>query len=184
MKFTFRWIPAFLLLSILSACAASQQSLPTPTADTRVWFVHTNAGFELAFPAGWIADEPIDDGNGGSFAMLTSWEREPGSLVLETPPGESSFVITVISGTPAEDLEAYVAQRMATWESFGQTPAAHEEWLLEGDLPAVFFLFEIEDQDFTYLITSLGDQYLVISGSGDLDQMRSIASSLRKIPAN
>jgi hypothetical protein len=54
---------------------------------------------------------------------------------------------------------------------------------LELGLAATEFTVKTPAANFVYLITAIGDQYLVLSGEGNLELVKEIAQRVRPIPA-
>ncbi len=63
----------------------------------------------------------------------------------------------------------------------GFTILEEQELTLELGLPAVLFTVQTPDTQVVYLVTALKDQYLVISGEGNLDLVKQIVERLRPI---
>ena len=83
---------------------------------------------------------------------------------------------------PKNDLEAFIAQRKLAWESSGTALLSEERITLNGDWPAAEFIAQGVDGVLSYfLFTTIGEQYLTLSGNGDLALLAEIAHTLRLI---
>ena len=128
----------------------------------------------------------LDDGeqhSRGYYVQFYSWDWQPGDVVEMTPPGETILTLMVNDWDPKNDLEAYLAQRKLAWDYSGIALLSEECINLSGDWPAAQFTVQGADgtQSFS-LFTTVGEQYLTLSGSGDLDLLAEIAHTLRRIP--
>lgn len=196
---------SLLLLLILAACTPAS---PSPPTDLPTPLVHTthrptgtitpsetpapalvsfesaiyqdeSAGFELDYPSSWTADPPQIGGDRGYFAQITSWSRNPGELPEIIPPGETIMSINVLLWDPKDALDEFVEVRKEGWEASNYEILLEEEWNLMGDWKAFRFEVQTPEEDAFYLITTVGERYLLISGTGDLDLLAEIAGTLR-----
>lgn len=192
-------------LLVLSACsiAAPSAVLPTPQVFTTIEPTDTvsvsatsgipdvsfdittyrdeSAGFELDYPASWSADPPQVGGDRGYFSQITSWFRNPGELPEFVPEGETYLSITVLLWDPKNDLDAFVATRKEGWSASDFDIVAELELVLSGNWRAFQYRIQSPEAVTYYLITTVGERYLVISGSGDLDLLAEIGSTLRPL---
>lgn len=97
------------------------------------------------------------------------------------PEGATRVSATVYQWDPKNDLAAYVAQRKTAWEASGFTILEEEELILEQGLPARQFTLQTPEAVAVFLITTLGDQYLVLGGEGDLELVKEIVQRVRPI---
>lgn len=192
------------LASVLSACAASATPLPAdaptptpvPSTATEVSLPTATqpgpsfepdayrdevAGYEFDHPASWFVG-PVQQYSRGGVTAFTSWERPTDVLPGEAPPGETRLDATVQLWDPKGDLEAFVAQRMTAWDASGIGILSQEEWTLRDGRAARAFIVAGSDGAQGYLFfTTLGDDYLVLSGSGDLTLLAEIAHTVRPL---
>jgi hypothetical protein len=140
-----------------------------------------SAGFELDFPSAWTADSPQIGGARGYFAQITSWSREPGELPEFIPEGETILAITVLLWDPRYELDQFVDNRRQGWEASGNQILQENELNLPGDWRALEFLVETQEETAYYLLTTVDDRYLLMSGTGDLDLLMEIAGTLRPV---
>lgn len=151
---------------------------PTFEATT---YRNETSGFEFDYPAGWTVG-PDEQYSRGGITAFTSWERPTDVLPGEAPPGETRFDATVQVWDPKGDLEAFVAQRMLAWDASGIAVQSQEEWLLSDGRPARAFIVAGSDGAEAYFfLTTIGDDYLVLSGSGDLALLAEIAHTVRPL---
>lgn len=133
-------------------------------------------GFELQYPQDWMLDEGVL-GSRAFGASFTSWQH-PAGQIDQVPDGETILSITVYQWDPKNDLDAYVQTRMRdAWTASGIQILTEEEIALGGDHRAVVFTVrsEADLEEAFFLATLAGDEYLVLSGSGDLELLKEIA---------
>jgi hypothetical protein len=133
-------------------------------------------GFELRYPQEWMLDE-MDFGSRASGATLTSWQH-PAGQIDQVPESESVLSLTVYQWDPKNDLDAYVQTRMRdAWTASGIQILDEEDLELESGQRAVRFTIrnDSDGAEAFFLVTLAGDQYLVLSGSGDLELLKEIA---------
>jgi hypothetical protein len=140
-----------------------------------------DAGFEFDYPASWVADSPQVVGPRGTSAQITSFPRDPGELPEVIPADGTIMAVTVLLWDPKNDLNEFVDVRKEGWTSSNSEILLEERWTLTGDWEAFHFLIKTPEQDVFYLITTVGDRYLLLSGTGDLDLLGEMAGTLRSI---
>jgi hypothetical protein len=91
------------------------------------------------------------------------------------------MAVTVLLWDPKNDLNEFVDVRKEGWTSSNSEILLEERWTLTGDWEAFHFLIKRPEQDVFYLITTVGDRYLLLSGTGDLDLLGEMAGTLRSI---
>jgi len=139
------------------------------------------AGFEFDYPAGWAFD-PGEQQSRGGYVQFFSWEWNPSDPIETIPEGGSALTVTVLNWDPKNDLEAFINQRKLGWESSNSSILSEERITLEEDRLAAQFTIQGSDGEQAYfLFTTAGEQYLVFSGSGDLELLAEIAHTLRPI---
>lgn len=150
--------------------------IPPDSTGTTATYRDEAVGFSFDYHApAWAVGEKQSVGPRGSVVQLTFWSHAP----EET--GDTHLDVAVMEWDPKRDLAAYVAMRKQAWDASGMTIVAEEARLLGGTHPAVRFLVTTPDgagQSF-FLITTVGDQYLVLSGSGDINALETVAQTLR-----
>jgi len=157
--------------------APVEAKLPAVPFESETYF-NEEAGFALDYPAGWTVSETVIGPRGTQILFLSS----PEIAELETvPEGGTRLSATIHQWDPKNDLAAFVESRKTAWEASGFTTVEEEQLVLELGLPAARFLIQTPDADVVFLIAALGDQYLVISGEGDLELVEEISLRLRPI---
>ena len=139
------------------------------------------AGFELDYPSSWTADPPQVGGDRGYFAQITSWSRNAGELPEDIPAGETIMSINVLLWDPKNALDEYINIRKQAWVVSDFEILLEEELTLAGDWKAFRFLIQTPEEKAFFLITTIGERYLLISGSGDLDLLVEITRTLRPL---
>lgn len=83
------------------------------------------------------------------------------------------------------DLAQFVAPRRSAWEAAGLTNSSEESWLLAEDLPASRFLASNPDGvSVFFLFTLIGDRFVSLSGTGDLELLEQVVRTLRPFGAS
>jgi hypothetical protein len=209
MKNTHRILSALLLLALLAACSPAltpspvpaatdpasapvDMDMPLPPADgepaTAVpemivaeALSHTDETYAYTFdyPLTWSLDPVAFGERAPGGYQLTSWPHEPG-MVSEVPADGTLMNILVQLWDPKADLPAFVAQRKTAWDASGIQVVFEESLTLANGQPAVEFVTRAQDGSSGYFYFSvIGEDYLVASGSGDLEAIRLVARSLR-----
>ncbi|MCP5101652.1 MAG: hypothetical protein GY943_39410 [Chloroflexi bacterium] len=174
-------INSFRILSTAVSEPIPDTSAITPSFMEVGTYQDEDAGFELDYPASWTADSPQVVGSRGNIANITSWERPPGEL-FETVPANGTFMsVGVYLWDPKNDLDAYIATRKQAWSASGFDIVLEKELTLGEDWRAVRFMITTPEELTFFLTTTIGERYLVLSGSGDLDMLMEIAQTLRPL---
>ena len=160
--------------------------LPTETPIPQPAFEATTyrddeAGFEFDYPVGWAFDGGEQQSR-GSYVQFYSWDWQPGDPIEPLPAGGTVLTVTNQLWDPKNDLEAFINQRKLAWNSSGISIISEKRLTLSGDRPAAQFILQGSDgsQAF-FLLTTNGENYLVLSGNGDLDLLAEIAHTVRPI---
>jgi len=141
-------------------------------------YINEAAGFALDIPVGWTMNEMVIGSRGTQVQFLSSPELADAPVV---PEGGTRLNATIYQWDPKNDLAAFVANQKTAWESSGITILEEEPLTLELGMPAVRFHVQAPDADLIFLFAPLEDQYLVLSGEGDLALVDEIVQSLRPI---
>jgi hypothetical protein len=136
-----------------------------------------SAGFALEYPADWTLDPSSQVGVRGGQAVLLS----PGTTLETLADGGTRVAITTYIWDPKNDLDAYVATRKTAWDASGFTITREEQWTLPDGRPAYVFIVEMPEQPTFNLLTTVGEDYLQISGDGDQTLIGEIAHTLRPL---
>lgn len=160
-----------------TATAAPEGKLPAPPFPAQL-YVSKTGGFAMDYPDGWTVSETVVGDRGTQIQFLSSPELADAATI---PAGGTRVTAVIYQWDPKNDLDAYVTQRKTAWEASGFTILEEQPTTLELGLPAVFFTVRTPETDVVYLIAALQDQYLVISGEGDLELARQIMERVRPI---
>ena len=151
--------------------------LPAASFDAQT-YVNKEAGFALDYPTGWTLNEMVVGPRGTQVQFLSKPELKDAATI---PAGETRFVGTIYLWDPKNDLAAYVAHWKDAWSASGFTILSEEQLTLEQGLPAVMFTVQSAENQIVFLVTALKDQYLVLSGEGNLDLVKRMMARLRPI---
>ncbi len=89
--------------------------------------------------------------------------------------------INVLLRDPKNALDEFIDVRKQAWAASGFEILKEEEWTLAGGWKAFRFLVQSPEEGTFFLMTTLGERYLLLSGSGDLDLLVEIARTLRPL---
>lgn len=156
---------------------APEAKLPAAPFDSQVYF-NEAAGFALDYPSGWTVSEQVVGPRGTQVLFLSKPELAEAATI---PEGETRLSAVIYQWDPKNDLAAYVQQRKDAWSASGFTILDEQQLTLEQGLPAVLFTVQTPEAQVVYLVMALQDQYLVISGEGDLALARQIVERVRPI---
>ena len=157
--------------------AAPNPKLPAAPFEAET-YVNEEAGFALDYPAGWTVNEVVVGPRGTQVQFLSSPELAEAATL---PEGATRVNATIYQWDPKNDLAAFVANQKSAWEASGFSILEEEQRVLELGLPAVQLTVQTPESPVVYLIAALGDQYLVLSGEGDLELVKEIVGRLRPI---
>lgn len=153
---------------------------PTEMVVTGI-ITHTDGtnGYTFDYPSSWMLDAVVFGSRAPGGYQLTSWAHEPG-MVSEVPPDGTIMNILVQLWEPKADLAAFVENRKMAWDASGIQIVSEETVVLANGQPAVEIVTQSQDSQTSYLLLStLGENYLVASGNGDIELIRQVARSLR-----
>lgn len=157
--------------------AIPQGKIPAASFESQT-YVDETTGFALDYPADWTATQSMV-GDRGSQMVLSKPELAD---VADLPAGETRVTVAVNQWEPKNDLAAYVDTRKTAWESSGFTVVEEEEPVLDLGLAAKQFVVQTPDgKQALFLFATVGDQYVTVSGEGDMNLVKEIASRLRPI---
>lgn len=152
--------------------------IPVATEPTARSYSDPTYGFSFDYPAAWTLDVVSLGERAPQSIQLTSWQHTPG-LIAEVPEGGTVMNVVVQLWDPAGDLEVFTQQRISAWEASDISIVTREALTLPDGRAAQEFVVRSVDSDGYFFFTTLGEQYLVISGSGDMDVIRQVARSVR-----
>lgn len=164
------------------AASAPTEALPNPKLpaapfDSQV-YINEAAGFALDYPTGWTVNEAVVGDRGAQVQFLSSAELADAAIL---PEGATRVTATLYQWDPKNDLAAFAANQKTAWESSGFSVLEEQPLTLELGLPATQFTVQTPDATSVFLVTALKDQYLVLSGEGNLDLAKQIIQRLRPI---
>ena len=151
--------------------------LPVASFESQT-YINQEVGFALDYPVGWTVTETVVGDRGKQIQFLSAPEIADMSIV---PENAARLTAVVYQWDPKNDLAAYVATRKTAWENSGFTIVEELPLVLELGLNAVQFEIKTPDSTSVVLITALGDEYLVLSGDGNLPLVKEIIQRLRPI---
>ena len=155
-----------------------QGKLPAPSFESQT-YIDESVGFALDYPAQWTVKETITGDRGSQSVLLSSPEIADLAVL---PEGETRVAVTVQQWDPKNDLAAFIEVRKTAWDASGFTILDEEPLTLDLGLAAVRYSIQAPD-GFASLImfAAVGDQYLSISGEGDLVLVEEIMRYLRPV---
>lgn len=155
-----------------------ESKMPAPSFESQT-YVDEAAGFILDYPAGWVVKQTMTGQRGNQSVLLSA----PEIADLETlPAGATRVAVDINQWDPKNDLAAFVENRKTAWDSSGFTTVEEEPITLDLGLAAVRFTVQTpEGIPVEFLFAAIRDQYVTISGEGDLELVREIMRYLRPI---
>lgn len=156
-----------------SATAVPEMIVPALTTHTDEAY-----GYTFDYPSSWMLDAVVFGSRAPGGYQITSWQHEPGMISDALPDGTMMNIVLQL-WDPKGDLAAFIAQRKFAWENSGIEVIFEKDVALAGEKPAKEFVTRSQDQGSYTLFTTLGENYLVVSGTGDLEAIRRVAWSLR-----
>jgi hypothetical protein len=151
--------------------------LPAASFESRT-YINDTVGFALDYPAGWTVNEAVVGSRGSQVQFLSSPDLANLSVL---PEGASRVSATVYQWDPKNDLAAFIANQKSAWESSGFTILEEQPLTLELGLSATQFTIQTPEATSIFLITAVGDQYLVLSGEGNLELVKEIVQRVGPI---
>src|SRR5215207_394433 len=151
--------------------------LPAASFESQT-YMNEEFGFALDYPAGWTVNETVLGERSKQIQFLSAPEIADLAIL---PENAARLTAVVYQWDPKNDLAAYVATRKTAWENSGFTIVEELPLVLDLGLNAVQFEIKTPDSASVVLITALGDQYLVLSGDGNLPLVKEIVQRLRPI---
>lgn len=160
--------------------AEPQGKLPPPSFESQT-YSDESAGFALEYPAGWTVEEAMVGERGSQVLLLSSPDIADLAIL---PEGATRVAVTVNQWDPKNDLAAFVTNRKTAWEASGFTILEEEALKLDLGLDALRFVTQTPDGLTTaWLFAAVGEQYVTISGEGDLALVQEMMGYLRPIGA-
>ena len=159
--------------------AAPNPKLPAASFEAQT-YINEEAGFALDYPVGWTVNEMVSGPRGTQVQFLSSPDLAE-AATLPPSAGATRLNATIYQWDPKNDLAAYVATRRAAWEASGFQVLEEEQLVLDLGLPAVRFTVQTSEAQVIFLLAALGDQYLELSGEGNLELVNEIVGRVRPI---
>lgn len=156
---------------------AAAPKLPAAPFDAHQ-YINEQAGFALDYPSSWTVNEMVVGSRGTQVQFLSAPELVD---VATLPEGATRVNATIYQWDPKNDLAAYVEKMKSAWSASGFTILEEQQLTLELGMPAVQFTVQTPESQAVFLISALQDQYLVLSGEGDLDLVKQIVQRVRPI---
>lgn len=141
-------------------------------------YVNETIGFALDYPLEWVQNESVVGSRTTQVVFVSSPELFDASTL---PEGGSRLSLTIYDWDPKNDLAAYVEKTKTAWDASGFIILEEEAITLDLGLAAVRFTVQTPELTSVYLITTIGDKYLVLAGEGDLALVNEILLYLRPI---
>ena len=169
--------PAPAVTEVIPTATTASPGLPAPSFEAET-YVNEAAGFALEYPAGWTVQEMVVGPRGTQVQFLSA----PELIDAETLPGGATRLsVTLYDWEPKNDLAAYIANMKTAWDASGFAVLSEEQLTLESGLPAGQLTIQTSGAQVIFLVAALSDQYLVLSGEGNLDLVKEIAGTVRPI---
>jgi hypothetical protein len=158
----------------------TETALPAETPSVALTtYQDTTSGFSFEYPTEWMLDTIVLGTRAPVGYQITSWTHDPG-IISEVPSGGTIVDIYVQLWDPKGNLSAFVENREQAWEASGIKIIKTEDLTLGNNIPAKIFIIKGADGSEGYfLISTLGENYLVVSGNGDLQKIDLVARSIR-----
>lgn len=165
-------------VSVTEAIVEPQGKLPAPSFES-LTYINEAVGFAIDYPAQWIVNETVLGERASQILLLST----PEIADLQTlPEGATRVAVVINQWDPKNDLAAFVDVRKTAWESSGFTILDEEPLTLDLGLAAVRFTVQTADGvTVLFQFAAVGDQYITISGEGDLELVQEIMQYLRPV---
>ncbi len=172
---TATWIPP-------TATALPATKISAPTATSSPTLPPTEVPLALSFSPTWFRDEQI----GFAFQYPDEWQvsdfaEQYSRAIIRQLENEGEFVlqITAYRWDPTGALPEYLDQRRLAWESSGLDIASEELLTLASGQPAAAITLNTLEGDQAYFFyVPIDEYYLELAGSGDIDLLAEVASTL------
>ena len=151
------------------------EAAPAPLSFTPATYVDAQAGFALDYPADWTLDPSSQVGVRGGQALLLS----PGTTPETLAEGGTRISIVTYLWDPKRDIDAYAAQRKLAWDASGFVVTREESFQLADGRAAYAFAVQTHESSFFAVVTTVGEDYLQVTGEGNLSLAEEIIRTLR-----
>jgi len=152
--------------------------MPAPSFESQT-YINEAVGFALDYPAGWTVQESMIGDRGSQTLLLSAPEI---AELATLPAGATRVAVNINQWDPQNDLAAYVENRKTAWEASGFSILTEESLTLDLGLSAIRVTVQSsEGVPVEFLFAAIRDQYVTISGEGDLELVKEIMRYLRPI---
>lgn len=160
-----------------------QPTAPAPTDTAMPTQAPTTEAPQTSFEAATYTDEE----HGFSLQYPAEWEapalfeqQSRGTIYQSTYQGEPQMDIVVLLWDPKDDLSAFADNRKIAWEASGFSLQTEEVYNAGEGHEAMHFVVQTSTgEQAVFCFASLGEQYLQLSGSGDIARLSEICKTLR-----
>jgi len=157
-----------------------QGKIAAPSFESQT-YLNESVGFAMEYPVGWTVNEQVIGSRGTQIQFLSAPEL---AELATVPAGATRITLMIYQWDPKNDLAAYMESRKVAWDASGFTILDEEPITLDLGLEAVRITLQATDGvTFLYQIAALNDQYIVISGEGDLILAEELMRYLRPLGA-
>jgi len=159
--------------------------MPTATIEatpalsfTPLLFDDSEGKFGFQYPSDWTVIPEQVIGDRGTQTVLLS----PGSTIETVSDGSSRIVLLKYAWDPKNDLSAWTTQRKQAWDASGFMILDESTRELEDGRAVVDLHMKAPDgTELLFSLTTIGDRYLEINATGNLDLCREILGTLKSI---
>ncbi|MEP6894890.1 MAG: hypothetical protein ABI986_04710 [Chloroflexota bacterium] len=170
--------PAATPVANTQAVPIANGKIPAASFESQT-YINQTVGFALDYPTQWTVKESVTGQRGSQTLLLSAPEIADVAVV---PEGATRISINVNQWDPKNDLAAYVETRKTAWSASGFTIEETEPVTLDLGLAAVRITVQTpEGVTVPFLFAALNDQYLTISGEGDITLVKEIMQRLRPV---
>lgn len=174
-------------VSVIPTETTPSETQPLPTVEQAteeplkfpLTYIDSASGIQLSYPEGWtLSDNQVVGERGSQTALLS-----PGSTLESVAEGGARMILVTYQWDPKNDLDAFINQRKIAWEASGFTIQGDENYDLGNGQKMVVFQIETTDQTkVLFAFTNSGEDYLQLSGDGDLTLCQEILESVMVVP--
>lgn len=165
---------------VLPPAATATAPAPSPAAAVTfepALYQDELGRYELSYPAGWTVSGDAG-GSRGSYVQFTSWAHE--GSVAEIPADGTLLQVAVYLWDPKHDLPARLEMRKTALIASGNTILSEKGLTLaSGQEAARFVIQDTAGGQSVLIIAELGEDYVELSGIGDLALIDAILATFR-----
>jgi hypothetical protein len=173
--------PAVLPSEALQATETSEVAVATEDSGPSfeaVVYTDPAGRFEISYPAGWMVDDSqMVAGSRGGYIQFSSFEHPEGGI-NEIPEGESVLQLATYLWDPVGDHEARLQMRLGNFLSSGNTILEEADFVFRnGQVGTRLLVLDTNGEESVVVLAVMGDEYLEISGFGDIALIDEIIST-------